>query len=309
MLNEILERYPIGVQPDRRGEYHVDCPFCGKEAKRGQIHFSFSERGYKCFICGVKGGLKELAAHLRIDTPVSYVRPAPKPTKPIAAWRTESIDHYFDHPQRFQAWSKYKPVTRETIIKYSFGYGRLPFQRADGSWYRGDMDWLIVPLYEDGALVGLRGRNTGDLGPKWISASGSAYVLWGLDGVQPGDIVWLCENYVDAAWLMQQHPEYKAVALGGATTWKTEWGALLAAQRPRQVIVALDNDMAGQATGEMLKILQEEWRAAHPGLAIPLPNGPRVANDLLAQGVNTLLFSWPADAPAKAGIDWILKTE
>ncbi|WP_287960754.1 toprim domain-containing protein [Caldilinea sp.] len=196
-------------------------------------------------------------------------------------------------------------MSEETIVRHDFALGKLPFRREDGSWYMSRQEWLIVPLYEDGQLVGLRGRNLGGFGPKWISATGSSYTLWGVDQVKPGSVVWLCENYVDAAWLMQEYPEWSAVAIGGATTWRAEWADRMAARRPELVVVALDNDLAGAARGETLRRLQQEW-IQERGTRPPRPNGPRIVNSLRRAGVNALLFRWPEEAPVKAGLDWIL---
>ena len=313
LLQVILDHFP-NVTPDRRGEHHVDCPFCGKEAQRGQTHFSFSANGFHCFICGASGGLYALAQRLGMDGISPQPRAQhrkPEPPKPLVPWRVASktyLDSILNNA-RFDLWPRYKPVNRSTIERYSLGYGRLPFCGKDGRWYESKQDWLIVPLFEHGQLVGLRGRNLTDQGPKWISATGSAYTLWNVDSVQAGDTVWLTENYVDAMWLMQTHPEWKAVAIGGATTWQTEWGRMLAERKPGQVIVALDNDLAGQATGSMYKRLRSAWIAERPKAKPPEPNGPKIANSLLATGINSILFKWPADAPAKAGIDWVLSRE
>ena len=56
----------FGVEPDSDGEVRVDCPNCGKEAKRGQTHFSFSERGGHCFVCGTSWSLRRLAEEMGI---------------------------------------------------------------------------------------------------------------------------------------------------------------------------------------------------------------------------------------------------
>lgn len=312
LLQTILNRYP-NAQPDRRGEYHVDCPFCGKEAQRGQTHFSFSDSGYKCFVCGESGGLYAMSQRLGMtDAPLQPRIERKQDPQPMAPWRSNPdrlLAGYWNHPNRYTAWQNYKPISRETIDRHQFGYGRLPFLDKDGNWYMSRDQWLIVPLFEHDQLVGLRGRNLTDKGPKWISATGTSYTLWGVAEVQPGDTVWLCENYVDAAWLMQTHPEWKAVAIGGATTWRDGWCDFLWMRKPSRVIVALDCDLVGQATGATLSRLRRQWTAEHPGLKVPEPNGPKIANSLLKTGVTAILFKWPADAPDKAGIDWVLNRE
>lgn len=310
LLQSILYRYP-GIEPDRRNEYHVDCPFCGKEAARGQTHFSFSAKGYNCFVCDSNGGLAKLAEHLRIDDTTIAPAPQRRPQMPqnVIPWRVtpeHTLNALTGVPVRFDAWKRYKPLTSATIDRYQLGYGRLPFCGKDNRWYDSKQAWLTVPLFEHGQLVGLRGRNLTNQGPKWISATGSAYTLWNVENVRAGDIVWLTENYVDAMWLMQVHPEWRAVAIGGATTWQRRWGEMLAERKPGRVIVALDNDLAGQASGQVYRQLCDEWQRDRPGMRIPEPNGPKIANALLERGLDAVLFKWPDKAPVKAGVDWLL---
>lgn len=53
--------------PDKRGDYHADCPYCGKPAKRGQVHFRISPDGLcYCQVCQAGTGLSALAEHLGI---------------------------------------------------------------------------------------------------------------------------------------------------------------------------------------------------------------------------------------------------
>lgn len=297
-------------EPNRRGFYNADCPFCGKEAKPRQNHFGYSEQSFRCFVCGTSGGIRKLAKHLHLDaptyTPIRRVA-VPEP-KPVAGWRQHPdalLEHYRYNPRRFDAWHRYKALTAETVRRFDFGLGRLPFQHKNGRWYFSRQEWLVVPLWEDGQLVGLRGRNCTQHGPKWISATGTNYTLWGVDFVRPGAVTWLCENYVDAAWLMQEHPEWSAVAIGGATTWKAEWAERLAACKPEMVVIALDNDLPGQATGALRRKLERAW-VQQRGTEPPPANGPKIANALLRAGIHATLFQWPDAAPIKAGLDWAL---
>lgn len=53
--------------PDRRGDYHADCPYCGKPAKKGQVHFRISPDGLcYCQVCQAGTSLSALADHLGI---------------------------------------------------------------------------------------------------------------------------------------------------------------------------------------------------------------------------------------------------
>lgn len=314
-LDAIYERlrdvFP-GVRPDHKGEIWITCPVCGKEDK----HASFSAKGFYCFHCGARAGLVGLAGMVGLNleqgtyNPVRSAKFAPAPVvERRIPWQEADraaglLTRYLAAPEREDAWAAYKPLSMATLNRYQFGYGQLPMQDERG-WRLSKHNWLIVPLFASGKLVGLRGRNLGHDGPKWISASGTSYVMWGIEDVRPGDNVVMVENPVDAALLMERYPEYKGVALNGAGTWKQDWTAQLAARRPSAVLVALDNDLAGQATGAMYERLLAEWRAEHadrPNLPAPQPAGPRIANRLRAAGVNAVLFHWPQSAPAKHDI-------
>lgn len=53
--------------PDRHGDYHADCPYCGKPAKKAQTHFRISATGLcYCQVCQQGTTLTALARHLGI---------------------------------------------------------------------------------------------------------------------------------------------------------------------------------------------------------------------------------------------------
>lgn len=299
------------LNAERRGnEHHADCPFCGKETKRGQRHFSMNEaKGFYCWVCGASGSLQRLAAHLNMDAgpAPTYQHRKPQQERQPAPWQSEAVAlvvRYAAHPDNVRMWQAYKPVTEETIKRWRFGFGVLPGTAHNR---------LIVPIIHDGEVVALRGRSIDGQEPKWLSATGSVMRIWNLNGIQPGATVWIMENYVDAALFMQAHPEWTALAVGGARSLRDEEVAYIARRRPGQVIVAYDNDLAGQATGPMLERLMSDWRERfherNPGKKLPptpKPAGPTVVNQLRDAGVNALLFRWPADAPPKADVGWAL---
>jgi hypothetical protein len=254
--------------------------------------------------------VQDLAELLRLDSG-EYVAPVhyEPPPKPIVRWRlnpAKLLAQYHDNPARFARWREYKPVTEETIERFGFGLGRLPFQDEAGQWYMSKTEWLTVPVYDAGNLVALRGRNLTNKGAKWICATGSDVALWNVDGVRAGSTVWLCENYVDAALLMQKYPKWDAVSIGGSTTWRRKFAHQLAARRPAQIVVALDNDLPGNGGGARREQWLEEWRAQHPHAKPPDANGPKIVEELRLSGVPALLFDWPDNAPQKAGLDWTL---
>lgn len=299
------------LNAEQRGnEHHADCPFCGKETKRGQRHFSMNEaKGFYCWVCGASGSLQRLAAHLSMDAgpAPTYQHRKPQQERQPAPWQSEAVAlvaRYAAHPDNVRMWQAYKPVTEATVKRWRFGFGALPGTSHDR---------LIVPIILDGQVVALRGRSIDGREPKWLSATGSVMRIWNLDGIAAGATVWVMENYVDAAMFMQAYPDWTAVAIGGARALRDDEVATIAGCKPERVIVAYDNDLAGQATGAFLNRLRAEWvenfRQRNPGRPLPKvpePKGPAVVNQLRKVGVNSLLFRWPQDAPAKADVGWAL---
>jgi predicted RNA-binding Zn-ribbon protein involved in translation (DUF1610 family) len=307
---------------DRRGHVHISCPSCGKEPKRGQTHCSFSVRGWKCFVCGEGGTLWRLAQLLEA-TPIRPTRihqMAQEPPKP-RHWQNNPqavLDGFLESLDRVEQWQRYKPLTLESISRWKLGVGRLPFvDDITGRTYEGKYRRLILPTFADGKLVALEGRafHPDDTAAKWICATGSSkQALFNGDLLTPGATVILCENKVDAILAMQETPGIVAVS-GGGVIWREEWTAQIVASRPRRVIVWLDNDLAGQPNAETYPIVLDAWRrrmmearASNPHLAHqpfpapPEPAGPRIATRLLAAGVTTTLYHWPAGTPPKADL-------
>ncbi len=305
IYHQLLEYYGYS-RPDRRGEIYVECPFCGKAPKPGQVHFSFSRRGFKCFCCGEGGSLYRLARHLRLigdQTPLPPPASRERPVPPPPDWLAHAeglVRAQTAHRKRYQWWRAYKPLRPETVDRWRLGVGSVPGWRGE---------WLTFPVFDRGQIVGLRGRALGKAqSPKWVNATGSGAALFNRDGLGRQRVLWIVENMADAALVMQEHPDYDAVApTTGVATWRSEWTALVAGHAYELVIVAFDNDLAGQAEGLMRDELLKAWREKFrkEGKTPPPPNGPKVANALLAAGVKAVLFHW-GGAPARADVGWLI---
>lgn len=313
---------------DRRGEAHIDCPYCGKEAKRGQTHASFSPKGFKCFVCGQSAGLERLAAQLAI--PVEHAprhdRTAPEPPKP-RIWQSDPeryLDGFCAAWGRLEAWQSYKPLTIETIARWRLGVGVLPSSPCQHRR-------LIYPVIEGGQIVGFRGRREKPCRcadecicpcqcDKWISAGGTTARLWGVDLLRPGASVIIAENPVDAMLAMQQDSSIVAVAgTAGASTWRDEWSQAIASSRPAVVLVWYDNDLAGSPNqetyraelGVWLRTMQQRMEAGkiREIPPAPRPSGPKVVQSLISAGVRASAYEWPAGTAAKADLGGLLADE
>ncbi len=264
---------------DRRGERWVPCPFHGE---RKHNSFSYSERGFKCFGCPAKGGLRQFAAHLGIvadsePLPLVVRQPKPKPKPSYRGFWRDDPDYW----RRFQPlsdrayrYARSRGLSDESLERWRFGSGALPLCRCG-------YERLILPVFVGRRLVGLRGRllpDAAQLRPclpdpkgehcqheKWLQSGGGEVVLFGGDQLHrhPGATVIVTEAPLSCVLAMQARPELVAVAsTAGCGTWWPEWTELLVRARPAAVVVWMDHDKAGEAAG--LKVAAELARAHLP---------------------------------------------
>lgn len=289
----------LNVQPDRRGWVPIECPSCGENRQKKS---AFNKLGHHCFVCGANTTLAKLAEKMNIDTTLKSERRVfiSKPPNP-RYWHREPerwLKRTLAHPRRVELWQQYRPFTMENVAAYQLGIGVVPSTPCQH-------DRLTYP-YQDGDRVTLRGRAIDCGCPKWLSAGGSTAALWGIERLTPDAVVVLCESPIDAMLLMQYDPHLVAVAgTAGASTWRSEWTQAIVNSRPAFLLVAYDNDLQGQATGETRQSLTKAWLQKRRKL--PVANGPRVATEIARNGIKTFLFPWK-DAPPKADIGWLLTT-
>lgn len=119
--------------PDKRGDFHADCPYCGKPAKKGQVHFRISPDGLcYCQVCQAGTSLSALADHLGIK-----------------AERNGSI------PQVVYPYYSADGVLLYEVVRYYKGKEKSFFQRhpnADGDMVNG-MNGVERVLYRLPELV------------------------------------------------------------------------------------------------------------------------------------------------------------
>lgn len=252
-MTNLLKQLAIHLNAELRrdGEWHANCPYCGKPMKRGDTHFSFSDKGFKCFVgnCGVSGSLRKLAKHVGLDTG-DYIAPSytPEPIKvESSVFPYSLIERYERHPKRIELWQAYKPIPEELIIRYRLGVGKLPDEK--GGFMKTDR--LTIPFIRDGKLVMLRGRAMNNHPVKWMTC-GSPARLFNGESITRDCIVIVMENQADAlvGWDYWKHENGVPVASsGGAGTWLTSWSEYIRKVNPRGVLIAMDNDKAGQEGG------------------------------------------------------------
>lgn len=302
MNDDLFDQIHARLQGQYRNrDYHCNCPWCGKEAKKYATHFSYSEKGFKCFVCGEGGTLGRLAKHLNVDGDWREPQPRPEPqprTRP--AWldnATRLLAGYTTHPRRRELWDSYKRLPAETLDAYRLGVGVLPASRCRH-------ERLIVPVMDGLRVAWLRGRVIDCDCGKWLASGGVKLAdvpLFNADRLQPmqpSQVVWIVENPVDAI-LVGLRTDYVGVATLSVSYWQDHWTEALRAARPELIVVAYDADLPGNGGPDY-------WRQKHQwererGHRAPVPGGVRLVNRLLRAGLPARLFRWPAGVGTDVG--------
>lgn len=267
LLKSLANTLHAELRKDNR--YHCQCPFCGKPAKRGDVHFSFAEQGCFCQVCKKGGSLSKLAKLANVDTG-DYVAPdyhqeAIKVESSVFPY--DLIGKYEKHPKRIQLWQEYtysKPcktaLSEDLIIRYRLGVGRLPDK--DGQFMKTER--LILPMVRGGKLVMIRGRALNQHPMKWQTVGSPARLING-DLITSNSVVLVLENWIDALLAMMLLPDVTPVATsGGASTWLESWSSHIAKVKPKGIIMAMDNDQAGRDGN--LKVANDLSKAGYSGL-------------------------------------------
>ena len=303
LLSELVAK-THAVSDRKRQEFHIACPECGHESSPKSPHFSFSRRGYHCFVCGASGSLNALAGLLSVEVVNTGARTytATKAAPRAAQWLTGALaERFAEHPRRNELWQAYKPVSVATLDRQKLGVGVLPYSKCKH-------DRLIVPVFAGPQLVGLRGRQIDCDCGKWLASAGwsnELAPLYNSDSLRIGQVVWIVENPVDALMLAER-TEYIGVATYSVSYWTEAWTNRLQEAQPELVIVAYDNDLVGCGGANRRAEFEREWLKTHP--VLPPSGGVKVVNRLLEAGLPATLFDW-GDAPHKSDIGNLLMQE
>jgi phage/plasmid primase-like uncharacterized protein len=304
----------------QQGHYLIGaCPFCGG-TDRFQIKRSHDGREvWFCRQCGDgryhdvidfvkrRDGCNYQKACETLDHEQTAVTVSPihqqRQTAPgrWLATANELAARYAAHPRRFEMWAAYKALSAETINARNLGAGVLPQSQCRH-------ERLIVPIYnEAGQVVNLRGRAIDCDCPKWLAPGGwslDALPLYGLDALQPGGVLWVVENPVDALMIAERTP-YAGAATLSVSYWRDAWTQAIIARQPSLVVVAYDNDLVGNGGANRRGAMLAAWRVKLPperkNQRPPESNGAKIANIMLTNGIRATLYDW-GDAPEKADI-------
>ena len=288
-----------------------ECPFCLGRKKAGIARLDGKHR-FNCFVCGKKVQSPDEWADLaaRMAAPMQYqVQPKQREQTPPKTypWQNDPMKWHSrytnDRNAVIEAWQAYKPLTEQTILRYQLGYGVLPHNPCEHKR-------LIYTNIEnsDNQAVAFRGRVSGcNCDPKWLTLIGSQAWLWGFYHIlkqAEGKRLIIGENPVDGMLAMQAMPGVLAVAsTAGAGTFPDAWIKLIAAARPKSVLVWLDNDLIGNPNDETRELLVERWIAKMQAKGVePTPQmiehqrtkamGPKMVKALQGLHIPTRAKEW-----------------
>lgn len=331
-LPDLLQHFQ--ASPDGKGEAWIDCPECGKPAR--SKHCSISARGWFCFACGFKGkSLYYLAQMVGIvdqaQVPTRLPQPIPeKPRKQPAPTWTAQAKVFASHPEVMQRWQAYKPLPADAIVDRLLGVGVLPVgKRIDNAWQPCSHERLTVPLISGGVVIGYRARADACDCNRWLSPGGTRLHLYNGARLLPlrgrrnaqaleicdtvgewdaiGRTVVITENPIDAA-LIEELWGMPAIATMGVSNWRSIWTQLLVMSGAQDVLVAFDNDLAGNGGSIWRGALLAEYQDRHGRAWTGTARGPVLVDELRSAGVRAHLYDW-AGHPAKADIGELCKQQ
>ena len=108
---------------------------------------------------------------------------------------------------------------------------------------------IIIPLFENGKLINCAIRKLSDIGKLKYSLACPDIPVWGLDDINEGDEVWICEGLFDMMALRSLG--LKAVSVSSAM-WSGIQLYFLLEKSPGFLHILCDGDQVGMKTGAIL---------------------------------------------------------
>lgn len=306
-------------QPKRSGAWLFwRCPF---HAGDDTPSLAVKDDRYYCFACRASGDAVDwLTEYRRMSKgdalrlvrgenrqPVKPRRqPEAQPEPPktpdeewqarAAIWADECHQALFE-PQGERAFNylvERRGLAVETIERFSLGYwrgGETPF----GFVRRG----ITIPNFDRaGTLYGVKLRHP-EGQPKYTGLTGSVQRMFEAATIVPGGDVVLCEGEFDALIAWQTIRDVCGVAAFGGCSVQPNGLDLLRLLVAARVVIAYDNDPAGQeAAGRLAKLLPK-------AVICRLPDGVKDLNEAFQRGQDIYRLVKPCLSPAPGSIqEW-----
>lgn len=109
---------------------------------------------------------------------------------------------------------------------------------------------IIIPLFDNNRIVNVAIRKLSDVGKLKYSLAVPDLPVWGLDDINPGDQIWICEGLFDMMALRKEG--VKAASVSSAM-WSGPQLYQLLQRQPSQINILADNDQVGKRTAKILQ--------------------------------------------------------
>jgi len=250
-----LLKYGIDIPSSE--QFVINCPLPGHKDKRASCSINIEKGVWICYAgCGqgsllslISGVSQQPIEHLKglLDIPIVH--------SSFFDEELQSKEEDIVYPQSYEGLS---PLCDDHWI-YSRGFAKDILSKWDCKQNtNGD---FVLPVYSaPNNILGWITRRR-EATPKYLFSKHfkKSHILFGINQITDTDTIVVVEGALDAIWLNQHN--YSSVAVLGASVSKYQID-LLAELNPREIILALDNDNAGQegieralkTTGTKLKV-------------------------------------------------------
>lgn len=109
---------------------------------------------------------------------------------------------------------------------------------------------IIIPLFDNNRIANVAIRKLSDVGKLKYSLAVPDLPVWGLDDINPGDQIWICEGLFDMMALRKEG--VKAASVSSAM-WSGPQLYQLLQRQPYQINILADNDQVGKRTAKILQ--------------------------------------------------------
>lgn len=192
--------------------------------------------------CGLKGDVIDLVGYMRVS---GYDPKSPKKVREALAlldnrYQMEYVVPVLEQTLNGDEWEDFYPAGEE-VLAYAATRG-LTAATLEKFKVGQDRNWMTMPAFEEGRLIGIKMRNLGQEKMRFMQYPGSHQTLFNYDTVKYAQsTIFLMKGEIPCM-LMDQHGFLACAPTGGEGGWKEDWRTVLALAK---VIVIGDNDATG----------------------------------------------------------------
>jgi DNA primase len=307
------------------GEYAGPCPFCpdrGEDRFRVQLQAPPGKKPqgarWMCRHCctqwgdvigfvmrrdnvGFQDALENLANDTSLKPIVNVEQQSVQPYIDREQWQRTALEFITDSAINLckdegisaLAYLKSRGLNADSLFRWDIGYNPNEGYGDPEQWGLSPDEsiWIprgiVIPCIDDMGLhyIKIR-RRVGD--PKYIILKGGEFWIFGAPTLANADIAFLFESEFDAMLAGQSGLNLGHISMPAGQKFQKEWAPLFT--NIEDMIIAMDNDDAGQIAAEKLCRLSPHFYKAHP-----FPTGNDLTEYCQASGDSNSVFEWVYD--------------